>query len=157
MSGLSPNNLKTGIGSLRQYFNSRKLDSNNPRNPSRLSPHLKHMAPPTSPSNNPFFDPPTTQKYSNNILNNFHNNHFHKQTNYTSPSANNLFYNNSKKSNQYRNEPERARNKLESPRPHPKLSKSPKEDYVVNNFVNIQNLNIRNYYPQNDAAPVAKS
>jgi hypothetical protein len=145
MSSLSPNNPKTGIGSLRQYFNSRKMDSNNSKSPSRLSPYLKQLPVPQILTKNPFFESSEPHKKVN-LMDRRQNNYYQKRPKEVSPPVNKIFYNKAKDSTQYDYSP---RKNVVVTSPYTKTSKvnsTRTEEYVVNNFVNINNLNIRNYY-----------
>jgi hypothetical protein len=148
MSNLSPNNPKTGINSLRQYFNSRKMDSNNSKSPSQLSPYLKNLPAPQIISNNPFFESPNRQNNVTVKKRYKKNQYYETPTNYAPPKVNSIFTNQIKDSNNYALPNGHQNVIVSSPYNNKNHSrkKSRSKDYVVNNFVNINNLNIRNYY-----------
>lgn len=154
MQHFSPSNPKPQIGSLRQYFNSRKLDSSKPSNPStpnRLSPYLqKQVAYPTP--KNPFFDSSEPSKKLNLIERNVHTKAFPVHGTYTrnhqaKPNTN-LFYNNpgSKEIKDSAHLGYNQYQKRVSPGYQGDAVNQRPGEYVVNNFVNIQNVNIKNFY-----------
>jgi hypothetical protein len=161
MNTQSPSSLKPQIGSLRQYFNSRKQDPN-PPNPNRLSPYIQKTQPFPPKPHNPFYEPTNPTSQTGKLKPNNGQRLFQEKHQPQSIKRDNLFFNNlvtqtppveSRKDTaqygytQYKNVQQNAVFQVDS---NWNGKTQNDRDYVVNNFVNIQNVNIKNFYRDNE-------
>ena len=122
---------------MRQYFNSRKTESTNQGTPSQLKKYIQQAPKPSG--KNPFFESSEPEKITNIGRNRAERHH---------ASPNNVFYHQAKPSGyHYQNGREMEREQTFGGKNAMRVNNTRKDDYVINNFVNIHNLNIKNYYP----------